>query len=111
MSKTEIIRSILLGFMFGMLYISGMPIELLVMFGILILFFMQFGKKIKPLINEKYDTLPLLCNCPTQFRPILTFIIMFAILIIFKQIIYFSLSYFFGINFNIEEYLNTTEIN
>lgn len=107
----ELFRSAMLGFMFGMLYFSGMPLELLLILGAIVLFFMVFKKKITPPINNFYNESSILSKIPIKFRSILTFIIILIIFMVLKQIIYFCLSYFFGININVEEYLNTTEIN
>jgi len=108
MSNMELLRSVFLGFMFGLLYVSGMPVELLIILGLVILLFMAFRNKIKPIIDNLFEHVEILSKIPLQYRPIVTFFFLLVIFIIIKQIIYFMLSYFFGIELNIESYLNTT---
>lgn len=104
----ELLRSAFMGFMFGLLYVSGMPLEMIIIFALVILFFMLFRKKIKPIIDNLFDHIEILSKIPIKYRPVITFLFLLVIFIIIKQIIYFLLSYFFGIDFNIESYLNTT---
>lgn len=111
MSFMEIVRSALLGFMFGFLYLSGMPLEIIIIFGLVILFFMVFKNKMKPIMDNLFNHVEFLSKIPIKYRPIIIFFILLVILILIKQIIYFLLSYFFGFNFNIESYLNTTNVN
>lgn len=111
MSKLEILRSAMWGFLFGTLYFSGVPLELLLLLGALLFVFVKFSRKIRPIIDNFFNNNTFFSKVPIQFRPFLTLIVIFIILIVVKQIVYFGLSYFFGINFNFEEYLNTTEIN
>jgi type IV secretory pathway VirB3-like protein len=104
----EILRSAFLGFMYGMLYISGVPIELLLIFGAIMLVFIVFKKKIKGPIDNLFNNYEFLAKIPIKLRPALTFIVILLIFMIVKQIIYFCLNYFFGIDLNLEQYINTT---
>jgi TRAP-type C4-dicarboxylate transport system permease large subunit len=106
MSKAEIIRSAIMGFTFGMLFFSGMPIELLLLLAVLLFVFIKFKDKIKPYIDNFFNNSQFFSKFPYQFRPLLTFVVIFIILVVSKQILYFILGTFFGINFNFEEYIN-----
>jgi O-antigen/teichoic acid export membrane protein len=106
MSKSEIIRSAILGFMFGTLFFSGMPIELLLLLGVLLFVFIKFKNKIRPHIDKYFNSSPLFSKIPPHLRPMLTFAVIFIIIILSKRIIYFILGHFLGINFNLEEYIN-----